>query len=304
MDDHFVQLLGADAHGACLLGHDAFGALAGDGVDFEEEELVPCCVVDVVETDYAAAVEEVVKLGGGLLYLFCYVVGAFGWCYFVAEALVFGLVVKEFVVADGDDFGDGEDEFLFFGAEHSAVEFASGDAFFDEDLAVFSESLLDGRDKLFGCFDFGSGYTAASCGGLDEEGVGEVCGVEFVERVLREVVDEYGTGNVDDAEAFDHGVAVSFVESECRGVESTGCVGNAEHVEVALEDTVLAGVSMDDDEGQVEVVDTGDGEVVAVDGSVVAVVGEAVPSVAVDDDFVDVVFLMVEVFVYLASATY
>ena len=48
----------------------------------------------------------------------------------------------------------------------------------------------------------------------------------------------------------------------------------------------------------------GDGEVVTVDGSVVAVVGEAVPSVAVDDDFVDVVFLMVEVFVYLASATY
>ena len=61
---------------------------------------------------------------------------------------------------------------------------------------------------------------------------------------------------------------------------------------------------MDDDEGQVEVVDTGDGEVVTVDGCVVAVVGETVPSVAVDDDFVDVVFLMVEVFVYLASATY
>ena len=94
------------------------------------------------------------------------------------------------------------------------------------------------------------------------------------------------------------------MESECGGVESAGSVGNAEHVEVALEDTVLAGVSMDDDEGQVEVVDTGDGEIVAVDGSVVAVVGETVPSVAVDDDFVDVVFLMVEVFVYLASATY
>ena len=184
MDDHFVELAGGYAHGACLFGYDAFGTLSGDGVDFEEEELVPCCVVDVVETDYAAAVEEVVKLRGGLLDLLCYVAGAFGWCYFVAEALVFGLVVEEFVVADGDDFGDGENEFLFFGAEHSAVEFASGDAFFDEDLAVFGKSLLDRRDKLFGCFDFGGGHAAASCGGFDEEGVGEVGGVEFVERVL------------------------------------------------------------------------------------------------------------------------
>ena len=189
MDDHFVELACGYAHGAGLFGDDAFGTLSGDGVDFEEEELVPSGVVYVVETDYAAAVEEVVKLGGGLLDLglldlLCYVVGAFGWCYFVAEALVFGLVVKEFVVADGDDFGDGEDEFFFFGAEHSAVKFASVDAFFDEDLAVFCESLLDGRDKLFGCFDFGSGYTAASCGGFDEEGVREVGGVEFVERVL------------------------------------------------------------------------------------------------------------------------
>lgn len=214
MYDHFVELAGGYAHGAGLFGYDAFGALSGDGVDFEEEELVSCSVVYVVETDYAAAVEEVVKLGGGLLDLLGYAVGAFGWCYLVAEALVFGLVVEEFVVADGDDFGDGEDEFFFFGAEHPAVEFASSDAFFDEDLAVFGESLLDGREKLFGCFDFGCGHTAASCGWFDEEGVGEVGRVEFVERVLREVVDEYGTGNVDDAEAFDHGVAVSLVESE------------------------------------------------------------------------------------------
>ena len=62
MDDHFVQLLGADAHGACLFGHDAFGALAGDGVDFEEVELVAGGVVDVVEPTDAAAVEEVVQL--------------------------------------------------------------------------------------------------------------------------------------------------------------------------------------------------------------------------------------------------
>ena len=52
-----VQLAGAYAHGACLFGDDAFGALAWYGIDFKEEELVACGVIDVVETADTTAVE-------------------------------------------------------------------------------------------------------------------------------------------------------------------------------------------------------------------------------------------------------
>ena len=62
MDDHFVELAGGDAHGAGLFGDDALGTLARDGVDFEEEKLLFGGVVDIVETDDATAVEEVVEL--------------------------------------------------------------------------------------------------------------------------------------------------------------------------------------------------------------------------------------------------
>ena len=95
-------------------------------------------------------------------------IGALGGGHLVAEALVFGFVVEEFVVAEGDDFGDGEDVFVGFGAENAAVEFAAGDAFFDEHLAVFGESLLNGRQQLVGRFDFGGGHAAAA--GLTKRG--------------------------------------------------------------------------------------------------------------------------------------
>ena len=94
------------------------------------------------------------------------------------------------------------------------------------------------------------------------------------------------------------------MKGEGGGVVAAGSVGDAEHVEVALQHAVFAGVAVDDDKGKVEAVDAGDGEVVAVDGDMLVVVGQAVPPLPVDDDFVDVVFLVVEGFVYLASALY
>ena len=171
-------------------------------------------------------------------------------------------------------------------------------------MAVFGESLLNGRQQLVGRFDFGGGHAAASCGGFDEEGIAECGIVDFVERGLRHVVEENGTGYIDDAEAFDHRVAVAFVKGEGGGVVAAGSVGDAEHVEVALQHAVFAGVAVDDDKGEIEAVDAGDGEVVAVDRDMLVVVGQAVPPLPVDDDFVDVVFLVVEGFVYLASALY
>ena len=59
---------------------------------------------------------------------------------------------------------------------------------------------------------------------------------------------------------------------------------------------------MDDDEGKVETGDTLHGEVVAVDGPVRAVSVDPVPSVTFHNDFIDIVFVVVEVVVYLASA--
>ena len=83
-------------------------------------------------------------MGGHLLYVPCQLLVALGRGHLVAEALVLGFVVKELMVAEGDYLGDGEHQFLLFGAEHAAVEFSAGDAFFYEDLAVFGECFLDG----------------------------------------------------------------------------------------------------------------------------------------------------------------
>ena len=111
-----------------------------------------------------------------------------------------------------------------------------------------------------------------------------------------------GAGDADDAEILDNGVAEAFVEGEGRGVETAGGIGDAEHVEIALEDAVLAGVAVDDDEGEVEVFDALDGEVASIDREVGAIVCEPVPVGTIDDDFIDIVFFVVEVVVNLAAA--
>ena len=170
MDGELVELACGDAHGACLLGHDALGALAGDGVDFEEEELLSLGVVDVVETDDAAAVEEVVELGGDFLDVLADGFFHLGRGYFVAEAVVFGGIVEELVAAGGDNLGDGEDEFLLLSAEDAAVELAALDELFDEDLFVLGEGFGYSGHELFGGVDLGGGHAAAACCGLDEEG--------------------------------------------------------------------------------------------------------------------------------------
>lgn len=97
--------------------------------------------------------------------------GAFGGGHFVAEPFVFGLVVEEFVVAEGDDFGDGKDVLVGFCAQDAAVELAAIDAFFNEYLAVFGEGLPDGGKEVGGSFDFCGGDAAAPGGGFDKEGV-------------------------------------------------------------------------------------------------------------------------------------
>ena len=91
---------------------------------------------------------------------------------------------------------------------------------------------------------------------------------------------------------------------ECEGgsVVAAGGVGDSEHVEITLQHPVLARVAMDDDKGKLEAVDAWDGEVVSVDGDAVAIVGKAVPAFAVHNNLEDVVFLVVKVFVDLASA--
>ena len=109
---HFVELGGGDAHGAGLFWHDALGALAGDGVHFEEVELLLLGVVDEVEAHYAAAPQQVVEAVGDLLDVVGDGIVDLGGAYLVAEAVVLGLVVEELMPADGDDLRDGEDQLV------------------------------------------------------------------------------------------------------------------------------------------------------------------------------------------------
>lgn len=312
VDDHFVELRGRDAHCAGLLGDDAFGALAWDGVDFEEGEALALFVVDVVEADHAAAVEEVVEFGGDVLDFVGDAGVDVGGSDFVGESVVFGGIVEEFVVAEGYDFGDGEDVFFAVDFHHAAVKFAALDELFDEDGVVFGEGLVDGGHQILGAFHLGGGHAAAARGGLDEDGIAQPVGDVALVDVLPLVV-EARFGHFDDVVAAHHGVAVAFVEGERRGVESAGGVLDVQQVEVALHYAVFAGVAVDDDEGKVEahlVSVVSDGEVGAVDGAVAAVVGQPVPLLAVysavgelaDDDLVDVVFAFVQRFVDLATA--
>ena len=69
-----------------------------------------------------------------------------------------------------------------------------------------------------------------------------------------------------------------------------------------MEDAVLARVAMDDDEGEVETVHAVHGEIAAVDRTMGAVVGEPIPVGAVDNNLVNVVFIVVEVVVDLTAA--
>ncbi len=223
----------------------------------------------------------------------------------VAEAVVFGGIVEELVSARGDDFGDGEDIFLLFGAEHATVELTALDELFDKHLGVLGEGFAYGGHKIFGTFDFGGGHTAATSGRFDEEGQRELAedGVGVDGLVA---VDKFGFGQAHHAEAAYHGVAITFVEGERGGVEAAGGVGYVQKVEVALEHAVLAWVAVDDDEGEVEThgvaIGALKGEVGTVDGEMTAIVGEPIPAIAIDDNLVDIVFFVVEVFIYLASA--
>ena len=204
------------------------------------------------------------------------------------------------MAAGGDDFGHREDIELLFGAQHTAVELASLDEFFDQHLAVFGEGLTDGRHQLFGAFDLGGGHTAATRGGFDKEGKSELLkqgiGVDGLVAV-----EELGLGQADHSKTAHYWVTKALVESEGRGVEATGGVGNAQHVQIALKHTVLAGIAVDDNEGKVETRNPLNGEVVAVDGAVLAIVGEPVPSCALNDYLIDIILLVVQVFVNLTA---
>lgn len=224
----------------------------------------------------------------------------------VAEAVVLGFVVEELVASDGDDFGDGEDDLLALGrAEDTAVELAAGDKLLDEHLTVLGEGFADGGQELLAALHLGGGHTAAAGGGFDEDGV---CHArhQLVELGVggRFLVEEDGLGDLHQTETFHHGVAIALVEGEAGGVETAGGVADAQHVEVALQDAVLAGVAVDDDEGQVEVhllSVVGDREVAAVHGPVLAVV-LPVPPCAVDNNLVNIVFAVVELTIHLAAA--
>lgn len=111
--------------------------------------------------------------------------------HFVAEALVFGLVVEKFVVAEGYNLCDWEDEFFGFRSEYSAVEFTAIDAFFNKHLAVFGECLLDGREKVCRGLDFGCRHTAASGSGFDEKGIAHLRSFNLCKGGLAIVVDKH-----------------------------------------------------------------------------------------------------------------
>jgi hypothetical protein len=103
------------------------------------------------------------------------------------------------------------------------------------------------------------------------------------------------------------------MESEAGGVESAGGVADTQHVEVALQDTVLAGVTMDDDESQVEMyllTIVLNAEIVKINGDALfplasqerGLGGEAIPPISVHDNLIYIIFIMVELTIHLVSA--
>ena len=305
LDAHLVELGRTDAHGTRLLGDNALGTLARNGVHLEEIEFIFFGIVDIVEAHYAAAAEEVVEAVGDLLDVLGDALVDLGRAHLVAEAVVLGLVVEELVASDGDNLGDGENDLLALGrTEDAAVELAAGNELLDEHLPVFGESFTNGGQKLLAALHLGGGHTAAAGSRLDEDRVVHT-GHQFVELGVggRLLVKQDRLGDLHQTETFHHGVAVALVEGEAGGVEAAGGVADAQHVEVALQDAVLAGVAVDDDESQVEVyllAVVRHSEVATVHRAVLAVV-VPVPALAINDNFVNIVFGMVQLAIHLIT---
>ena len=256
--------------------------------------------MDVVETHNTLASKQVIELGGDLLDMFRDALINFGGGHLVAESLIFRLIVKELMPTLGYDFGDGENQFLTVGlAENTAVKFTSYDAFLNKHFMILGKSQFHGFGKVFALLDLGGGNTAAASGRLDKHRQPEAVGFGKVSHG----VEQLRLGDIDDTIVLHHGITMSFMESECRRVISTSGVFDAQNIEIGLEDTVLARIAMHNNEGKVETDNLPivfKGEVVAVHrASLVSVHPE--PTLTLNDDFVYIIFGVVQLTIHLVS---
>ena len=166
-DDEVVEFAQRHAGGAHLLGYDAAGAHAGNGVDLDQVGTAFGRDDEIHAHDAPAAAglvgrqRETVEFGRGLR------------CDLSRRdlvriaRLVFGLEIEELLFRP--DLRDREQVFPAAGDQYAAAHFAAADALLDEHFVALGEGAFDGGGNFAGSFDARHAEAAARGVGLDEE---------------------------------------------------------------------------------------------------------------------------------------
>ena len=164
-------------------------------------------------------------------------------------ALVLGIKVEEFVVCD--DFRDGEYHFLAGHFVTTAGKLRPGHESLHHDLVALVHCPVDGRTQLFECLHLGDAEAAAAGIGLHEAGQADVVDDLIVRHQVFTAATYHQTLADADAKTLQVLIQCELVEGHGLYEHAAGGVGETDEVEIALQDAVLAGRSVNGDVGEV-----------------------------------------------------
>ena len=207
---------------------------------------------NVVDADNAVAIELTIDVSRRFANALCRTFGNAGGRNLVTLALVFGIVIKEFASFEGN-FCDGEaNHIAVLATKTTASDFGSDQLPLDHHFIAFIHRLMNGGNHFFEGFHFAHTEGAAAGIGLDETRESDALD-DFLRSGQRlSATHHQAVADMDAGKCAKIIIKRELVESKCLNKYATGAVRETDQVEITLENTVLAGRTMDGDVSEIE----------------------------------------------------
>ncbi len=207
---------------------------------------------NVVDANDAVATELAVDVLRGLAHSFgCRLCDA-GRRDLVALAFVFCIVVEKFSAFEGY-FRDGEaDDFAVAATETAAGDFRADELALDHDFVAFVHCLVNGGHHVVEGFHLADAEGTTACIGFDETGQTDALDDFGGRGEVFATAHHEAVADMDTGQRTQVIVERKLIESEGFDENTAGAVGEADEIEVALQDAVLARRTVDGDVGEIE----------------------------------------------------